>query len=123
MIMQFDGLEEFLERLERIEDGKQKKINSFVAREGELLKGLVVEKTPVDTGLLRGNWKRSRVAQGKTEVFNNTEYANHVEYGHRTRSGGYVKGQKMLHRAVLEFSKTYPEHAKKVVDDILNDSD
>lgn len=119
--MRLEGLDELLEKLNKIEEQKQIKINRFVAQEGEILKSLVVEKTPVDTGLLREGWKRSRVAQGRTEVFNNTEYANHVEYGHRTRGGnGFVKGRKMLHRGLLEFSKTYKDHATRVVKDILD---
>lgn len=119
--MKLDGIDELLKKLDAIEDQKQIKINRFVAQEGEILKALVAEKTPVDTGLLREGWKRSRVAQGRTEVFNNTEYANHVEYGHRTRGGnGFVKGRKMLHRGLLEFSKTYKDHAEKVVKDILD---
>lgn len=119
--MQLEGLDELLEKLNKIEDQRQIKINRFVAREGEILKSLVAEKTPVDTGRLREGWKRSRVRQGRTEVFNNTEYANHVEYGHRTRGGnGFVKGRKMLHRGLLEFSKTYKDHATRVVKDILD---
>ncbi len=119
--MQLKGLDELLEKLNKIEDQRQIKINRFVAQEGEILKSLVAEKTPVDTGLLREGWKRSQVAQGRTEVFNNTEYANHVEYGHRTRGGnGFVKGRKMLHRGLLEFSKTYKDHATRVVKDILD---
>lgn len=119
--MRLEGLDELLEKLNKIEDQRQIKINRFVAQEGEILKSLVAEKTPVDTGRLREGWKRSRVTQGRTEVFNNTEYANHVEYGHRTRGGnGFVKGRKMLHRGLLEFSKTYKDHATRVVKDILD---
>lgn len=45
--------------------------------------------TPVDTGELR-------LSSGATddEVGYNAEYAPHVEYGHRTKNGGYVQGQR-----------------------------
>lgn len=122
--MKLEGFEEIIERLNRIEKRKQQKINQFVAQEGDHLKSLVQDKTPVDTGLLRENWRRSRVVQGTTEVYNNVEYANHVEYGHRTRGGKrYIRGQKMLHRGLFEFRKTYIDHARKVLRDILDDTD
>lgn len=47
--------------------------------------------TPVDTGELR-------IASSRTEdeVGYRKEYAPHVEYGHRKRNGGYVKGRRFL---------------------------
>lgn len=47
--------------------------------------------TPVDTGELR----ESSVASGD-EMGYTVEYAPHVEYGHRTVNGGYVRGQRFL---------------------------
>lgn len=47
--------------------------------------------TPVDTGELR----ESSVASGD-EMGYTVEYAPHVEYGHRTVDGGYVRGQRFL---------------------------
>lgn len=51
--------------------------------------------TPVDTGELRIS--RS-VSFGKNQgsFGYSKEYAPHVEYGHRTRGGGYVPGQHFL---------------------------
>ena len=51
--------------------------------------------TPVDTGELRIS--RS-VTFGKNQgsFGYSKEYAPHVEYGHRTRGGGYVPGQHFL---------------------------
>lgn len=61
---------------------------------GERLKGLTKEKTPVDTGDLRGNWYLSGITwHGDTvelELYNNTEYAPFVEYGHAQEVGRYV---------------------------------
>lgn len=53
--------------------------------------------TPFDTGELRKatHIDFKRFAFGYTK-----DYAIHVEYGHRTRNGGYVKGQYFLQHNV-----------------------
>lgn len=49
---------------------------------------MVVDKTPVgDTGDLHRDWN-IEVDGKKGILFNDMEYAPHVEYGHRVRSGG-----------------------------------
>lgn len=53
--------------------------------------------TPVDTGELRN----SSSADLNDGVMGYTaSYGAHVEYGHRTRNGGYVQGQRFLQRNV-----------------------
>ena len=49
--------------------------------------------TPVDTGELR---QSSRATPRSGEMGYTVEYAPHVEYGHRTRNGGFVPGQRFL---------------------------
>ena len=51
--------------------------------------------TPVDTGQLRLSLGMSGDTVGYAK-----SYAPHVEYGHRTVNGGYVKGQRFLKRNV-----------------------
>lgn len=51
--------------------------------------------TPVDTGELRN----SSGSSGE-EVGYVVSYAAHVEFGHRTRNGGYVSGQRFLQHNV-----------------------
>lgn len=53
--------------------------------------------TPVDTGELRNS---SNVDLNAGEMGYTAEYAPHVEYGHRTRNGGYVEGRRFLQRNV-----------------------
>lgn len=53
--------------------------------------------TPVDTGELRNS---SSADLNNGEVGYTAEYAPHVEYGHRTRNGGYVQGQRYLKQNV-----------------------
>lgn len=51
--------------------------------------------TPIDTGELRVSSSISGDEMGYTK-----EYAPHVEYGHRTLDGGFVKGQRFLRENV-----------------------
>ena len=118
--MKITGFEELYKRLDKIANS-QVKLNRFVAQHGEILRSEAVKNTPKDTGRLQGSWKRSRAAQSKSEVYNNTEYAAHVEYGHRTRNGGFVKGRKMLHRAILTHKKNFEENTKAILENIMHD--
>lgn len=51
--------------------------------------------TPVDTGQLRKSSGTYGDEMGYTK-----EYAPHVEYGHRTKGGGFVPGQHYLQKNV-----------------------
>ena len=58
--------------------------------------------TPVDTGELR-NSSRANLNDG--EMGYTADYASHVEFGHRTRNGGYFKGHRFfLHNVPLQRS-------------------
>ncbi|WP_251455269.1 HK97 gp10 family phage protein [Veillonella intestinalis] len=118
--MEITGFKELYEQLDKIRNS-QRKLNTFVAQQGEILRGEAINNTPKDTGLLRQSWRRSRATQSKCEVYNNVEYAGHVEYGHRTRNGGFVKGSKMLHKAMLTHKKEFIENTKDILRNILND--
>ncbi len=63
--------------------------------------------TPVDTGELRLS-----LGQSGDEVGYTKDYAPHVEYGHRTANGGFVKGQRFLERNV---EKQRPVYKKDLV--------
>lgn len=63
--------------------------------------------TPRDTGELRLSRVTTMMNQSSsfTGIFGyNKDYAPHVEYGHRTRNGGYVPGQYYL-KANVEVQK------------------
>lgn len=68
--------------------------------------------TPVDTGELRQSLSE-HVGGGETVVGYTKSYAPHVEYGHRTVSGGYVKGQRYLQRNVEKQRPVYQADLKK----------
>lgn len=120
--MRLDGFDELEQELLKQIQQMPIKRNRFVAREAEVLLAVVKEETPKDTGVLRSGWHRTRPAQGVVEVYNNTDYAAHVEYGHRTRGGkGFVKGQKMMHRGLLAYKKSFPRRAGRVLREIMEE--
>ncbi len=133
MGISFGGFDELNEKLERMAKEGAHKRNQFVAQEAEILIGNVKDNTPVKSGHLREGWKRTRAVQGKVTVYNNTEYASHVEYGHRQQPGRYVPaigkrlkkdfvpGQKMLHRAMLQTSKTFKEDAADIMKGLIDE--
>nr|DAV17726.1 MAG TPA: putative tail component [Caudoviricetes sp.] len=122
MGMQFGGFDAFDERLVKIEEQGPKKMNQFIAQEAEVIRGKIQDNTPVDTGRLKGGWKRSRAVQGKADIYNNVEYAAHVEYGHRTRGGkGFVRGKLMLHRGMLQAEKTFRDDADAIIKAVLGE--
>ena len=102
------GLREFKEKLESFdEDALMKEIAGELA--ARLLRK-VKKRTPVDTGELRRNWQVGNIHMfGKycvVEVYNATEYAEWVEFGHRRvikvkgtgekRAVGWQSGKFML---------------------------
>jgi len=66
-------------------------------------------------GTLRKGWRSKKLDKHTVKIFNSTEYALYVEYGHRTRSGGWVDGRRMLGRA--EYNLMYGENN---INNILN---
>ena len=75
--------------------------------QAEDLKKDVKELTPVDTGVLKNSWQRENGKRltGNTFsqiVFSMTDYAAHVEYGHRAGRSKtkFVRGRFMLRTAV-----------------------
>ena len=129
--MQFDmgGLEKALEEMESKTPGT---VNKFVGMASEELVGEVKMNTPVDTGRLRESWLRTPVANGKTEVGNPTQYAAHVEYGHRQQVGryvpaigkrlkrGFVPGKKMLHRSMDTFEGEFQQIAAAAMEELMS---
>ena len=115
--MKLKGFKEFDKILDEIKTQAPKSTERFLMLQAEELKKDVKDLTPEDTGTLKNSWQREngRRLTGKkfTQiVFNMTDYAAHVEYGHRQKVGRYVpaigkklvapivRGRFMLRRAV-----------------------
>ena len=106
--------------LKRIVNEYPKERDKFLAQEAELLMARVKPKTPADTGRLRGAWARTSPAGGSIEVYNNTEYAPFVEYGHRIVAFGHDTGRVkegvfMLRDAVEESRGQFVADASRIL--------
>lgn len=121
----FAGLDEWEKELSRaIESQFPEEFNKMVYSIAEDLWGRVIEKTPFDTGHLRNEWKiGDMVRRGNEyyiEVYNNVEYAEPVEYGHRTRGGGFVPGCHMMEVSLQEVQRRLPGYLREWLAGFLN---
>ncbi|WP_338936251.1 HK97 gp10 family phage protein [Fusobacterium polymorphum] len=106
--MELKGFKELDKILDEIKTQTPKSTERFLMLQAEELKKDVKDLTPVDTGTLKNSWQRENGKRltGKkfTQiVFNMTDYAAHVEYGHRIGRSKtkFVKGRFMLRTAVV----------------------
>lgn len=125
VISGFDKLDSALEKLE----SSPSKHNAFVAQMAENLIGRTKNLTPVRTGRLRSSWSRTKPVNGRAEVYNNTEYAGYVEWGHRIvvrKNGKKVftgktrQGRHMLRDAVKETEANFEADATEILEGLLS---
>ena len=109
--MELKGFKKFDKILDKIKTEAPKATERFLMLQAEEMVGDLKNKnkilTPVDTGTLKNSWQRENGKRltGKkfTQiVFNMTDYAAHVEYGHRIGRSKtkFVRGRFMLRTAV-----------------------
>lgn len=131
MSVEIEGIDDFIAKLDNAIKKIPKKSNEFMKKSAENLIEYTKDLTPVDTGNLKNNWQRTRPYMGSIKVYNNTEYAAHMEYGHRVKNRRgewvkdengkikFVKGAYMLHQGVEELRDNFEEDAKIIMDDIF----
>ena len=105
--MELKGFKEFDKILDEIKTKAPQATEKFLMLQAEDLKKDVKNLTPVDTGTLKNAWQRENGKRltGNTFsqiVFNMTDYAAHIEYGHRIGRSKtkFVRGRFMLRTAV-----------------------
>ncbi len=87
----------------------------------------IKKRTPVDTGELRRNWQVGRVERHGdayvVEIYNNTDYAQFVEFGHRTGVDltQWVEGRYMMTLSMQEIERELPQYLDKRMAKLLND--
>ena len=90
----------------------------------EDLRTAVQDKTPVDTQWLEDHWFVGEIKKVGNEyiieVFNNEEYAEPVEYGHRTRNGSFVKGAHMMEVSIETLKVMLPQYLKDWLSTLLD---
>lgn len=127
----FDGLDEMEKQLAKtIDQTYPQEFKQLVQELALDLQTAVKEKTPFkdSTGHLRTEWKCGKVKkvgnEYVVEVYNNVEYAAHVEFGHRKKGGkGFVKGSHMMELSLAEINARLPNHLKNWLSDMLNTYD
>ena len=102
--MAIDGMDDWIKKLETMKKDFPKETEKFLMKKAEETIGNAKRYTPVNTGTLRNSWGRINGGKFKQIIFNNTTYANHIEYGHRVVRGkktvGFARGHRMLHKAM-----------------------
>lgn len=115
-------ISEFRDRLKNLtkEKSKAQLIRRELNKAGDRLLERVIDNTPVDTGWLQSSWYLTPVIKYGNEwsinCANTCHYAPYVEYGHRTRNGGFVPGVFMFKRAM---NRTRKEISKMIEVDIM----
>lgn len=122
----FDALEQQLSRM--IEQEFPEEFKALVIQIAYELQGRVKENTPHVTGVLQEGWKVGRIQKRGNEyyieVYNNVEYVEPVEYGHRTRGGkGFVKGRHMMAISLEEVSQRLPARLQEWLNDFISTHD
>lgn len=81
-------------------------------------RGVAKGGTPFDTGELRQSMHVSVEGDGASVGYSK-DYAPHVEFGHRTKGGGYVEGQHYLQRNVEAERPKYMQLMKENIRKVL----
>lgn len=120
-----EGLDEFEKALTKeIEINYPREFEKMVIQIAIDLQTAVQDATPVRTSHLQENWfVGDLVKRGNTyyiEVYNNVEYAEPVEYGHRTKNGGFVEGAHMMEISIELLKIKLPQHLRNWLSDMLN---
>lgn len=97
--------EKLAKKLEKLATDTPQKVGTTLKQVAEQTIREVKEETPADTGQLRMGWHRENGDGLKQIIYNNVEYVNHVEYGHRVvyygkKTNSVVPGVFMLKKTI-----------------------
>lgn len=101
-------------------------INEFLKEMGYRAVAKIKRRTPVDTGHLRHTWEVGNVVRKgqayEIEIFNPTEYAIFIEFGHRTGKdlNRWVEGRFMMTISMKEIERELPKFIEKKQVELLN---
>ena len=100
--------------LDDMESGFVKELQKLVEKHGGILLRNIKQRTPVDTGQLRRSWELEK-GDLYVKLYNNVEYAQFVEFGHRTRGGkSYIEGVYMLKTSFEKTKKDFENDLEKL---------
>lgn len=113
--VKLDDIQSLNDRLAQLAKGEFERLLDELAREiAKTFLSIVTDRTPVDTGTLREHWDIKRTPDGYL-VYNPIVYGIYVNYGHRTRDGGWIEGQFFVEKSV----KTTEENIIPIVKESL----
>lgn len=92
------------------------------------LQGRVKERTPHKTGRLQDSWQVGKIMRRGdeyyVEVYTNVDYAEPVEYGHRTRGGKrFVKGKHMMELSLADVGDNLTPFLQQWLNDFISTHD
>lgn len=120
-----DGLSELEKKMAKMTEQKfPQEFKRLVTDIAADLVGKVIENTPYITGDLRSGWEIGKIIKKGNEyiieVYNNLEYVEPVEYGHRTHGGkGFVKGSHMMEISLAEVQAILPQYLQSWLNDFI----
>ena len=123
-----EGLDEFEKKLAKIiSHDYPREFEKMVIQIATDLQIATADVTPVDTSRLQENWfVGDLIKRGNDyyiEVYNNVEYAEPVEYGLRTKNGGFVEGAHMMEISVELLKIQLPSFLRDWLSDFINNHD
>lgn len=80
-----EGIDELERKLAEAELRYRGAADRFLKQQAELLLGTVRGNTPTKTKQIALAWARTQPHDNMIDVYNNTKYAAHVEYGHQQK--------------------------------------
>lgn len=123
----YSGFKDMAKRFNKALDERviERWIREFLLEMAFRAERKIKKRTPVDSGQLRRNWQVGNVEKRGNayviEIFNNTEYASFVEYGHRTRNhNGWIEGRFMATISMQEIERELPRFLERKQVELLN---
>ena len=106
---EISGIDELINQIERARINFPRDLQKLIEKHGGKLLRDTKMKTPVDTGQLRRSWELEK-EDLYIRLYNNVEYAQFIEWGHRTKGGkSYVEGVYMLKTSFEKAKKNFEE--------------
>lgn len=126
-------LEQFTQNLQALGRNTQPFLEACSQEIGIKLLARAKQNTPVQTGHLRNHWYARKGQRYQFTIYNPTEYAHYVEYGHRQTPGryvpaigkrlkrGWVNGRFMMSKAVDDLAPQVPAMLQQRLAQALGD--
>ncbi|MDO4772990.1 MAG: HK97 gp10 family phage protein [Bacillota bacterium] len=123
---EIEGLDSLEKTLGEMINKYPQEFEKLVIQVAYELQGMVKIKTPRKTGRLRDAWRVGKVKRKDgglyVEVYNNVEYAEFVNYGHRTGKTGFKEGVYMLEISMEKLQERMPPFLKTWIENFIREN-